>query len=286
MSIIQLIFISLIQGITEWLPISSSGHVLLASSYFGFATRDELLINAMAHVGTLFAVLLYFYKDVGRAIAGGFELVAAPATKKSLSDNGRLAALILISMPIALAIAFLHELLLTEDMKHALRSVWTVAASTFVFGLILWWADTKGKNEKSLQDMSLMQALLIGASQAIAAVIPGTSRSGITMTTARWFGFERTEAARFSMLIGAPILAAGGAYAILELLTADDTAGAAQMSDGLIVAGLSFVSGYASIFVLMALLKRISFLPFVIYRIFLAIALLLFSPLALGWIGA
>ena len=282
MSIMQFVIISLLQGVTEWLPISSSGHVLLASSYFGFGTRDELLINAMAHVGTLFAVLLYFWKDVGRTIGGGFELVGAPFRKAGLSANARLAVLILVSMPIALAIALLHEIVLTDEMKSALRSVWTVAGSTFVFGLLLWWADVKGENRKDVSHMSIRDAVLIGASQAIAAVIPGTSRSGITMTAARWMGFERTEAARFSMLIGAPILAAGGVYAVLEFLTADAGEGVATLADGMVVAGLSFLSGIVSIWALMAILKRMSFLPFVIYRILLAVLLILFSPLVLG----
>lgn len=284
MSMLQLILISLLQGITEWLPISSSGHVLLASSIFGFGTRDEMLINSMAHVGTLFAVLLYFWRDVMRAVAGGFELVAVPVTKRPLSKDGHLAALILISIPIALGVAVAHEAFLSDELKHALRSVWTVAASTLIFGLLLWWADVRGAETRKTEDMTLMQALLIGASQAIAAVIPGTSRSGITMTTARWFGFDRTEAARFSMLIGAPILAAGGIYAFYELFTADAADGVATLTDGLIVAGLSFVSGIISVALLMELLKRISFLPFVIYRILLAIALIAASPLGLGWI--
>lgn len=286
MNFLQLIIISLIQGISEWLPISSSAHVLLVSDMFGLAPRDELLINSMAHLGTLLAVLIYFWKDIARAFAGGFELVGSPVTKKRLSSNARLALLILISMPVALAVAFAYEKFLPEDLQNGLRSLWTVAASTFVFGILLWWADVRGKDDKTTEDMTLVQAFIIGASQAIAAIIPGTSRSGITMTAARWFGFERTEAARFSMLIGAPILAAGGAYAVLELLNANEAEGVATLTDGLIVAGLSFLSGWASIAILMEILRRISFLPFVIYRIGLAIVLLLASPLALNWISA
>lgn len=286
MSIIQLIIISLIQGITEWLPVSSSGHVLLASNLFGFGTRDELLINVMAHVGTLFAVLLYFWKDIFRAVQGGFELVASPVTRKPHSENARLAVLILVSIPVAVALIFASEVVLSDTMQENLRSVWTVAATTLIFGIALWWADTKAPNAKDIKEMSIVHAAIIGATQAVAAIFPGTSRSGITMTAARWFGYERVEAARFSMLIGAPILAASGAYAVLELVTAEAGDGLATLTDGLIVAGLSFVSGYVSIAVLMELLKRMSFLPFVIYRIFLAIALILASPLALNWISA
>ncbi|MAI91663.1 undecaprenyl-diphosphate phosphatase [Ponticaulis sp.] len=285
MSLFQIILISLLQGITEWLPISSSGHVLLASSYFGFGAHDELLINAMAHLGTLFAVLLFFWKDVLRAFGGGFELVGSVATRRPLSSNARLAMLILLSMPITLVVVGGFEVLASDELKETMRGPLTVAATTLVFGLALWWADVRGGNEKATEEMTPMHAVLIGATQAIAAILPGTSRSGITMTAARWFGYERTEAARFSMLIGAPILAATGAYAVLELLTAETT-GVANLTDGLIVAGMSFVSGIVSIWALMEILKKMSFLPFVIYRIVLAIALVLASPLAFNWIAA
>ena len=127
--------------------------------------------------------------------------------------------------------------------------------------------------------MTIRDAVLIGATQAVAALLPGTSRSGITMTAARALGFERTEAARFSMLIGAPLLAAVGAYAFLQLAGSDASEGAATLTDGLIVAVLSFVSGFLSIWALMALLKRISFLPFVIYRFILGIGLLIAAPI-------
>lgn len=283
--LLQLLVISLLQGLTEWLPISSSGHVLLASSWFGFETRDELMINAMAHVGTLFAVLLYFWRDVSRATLGGFELVGSIGRSKSLSENGRLAALILASMPIALFGTLAYELLAPDTLKDGLRSVYTVAATTIIFGLLLWWADQR-PTTRQIEAMGFGQAFWIGASQMVAALLPGTSRSGITMTVARGFGIDRQGAARFSMLIGAPILAAGGLYAFLKLMQADEAAGAVGLTEGLIVAGLSFLSGYASIFVLMALLKRMSFLPFVIYRLILGAVLLLASPLGFHFISA
>lgn len=127
--------------------------------------------------------------------------------------------------------------------------------------------------------MGVRDAILIGATQAIAAILPGTSRSGITMTTARALGFNRTESARFSMLIGAPLLAAVGAYAFYQLGTETSPEGIATLTDGLIVAGLSFVSGIVSIGALMAILKRMSFLPFVIYRLVLGIGLVVSAPI-------
>ena len=283
MSVLQLVIISIIQGITEWLPISSSGHVLLVSAYYGFIGQDELLINAMAHVSTLLAVLAYFRADILRAVKGGFELVGIARASKALSANGRLALLILASLPIALlvGVAFTQ---MPDVIKESLRSLWVVIGATVIFALALWWADTRPETKSSESEMSVPQAVLIGASQAIAAIIPGTSRSGITMTTARAMGFTRAEAARFSMLIGAPLIAASGAYAFYELAQAEPSSLSLTMTSALGVVALSAVSGYASITVLMKLLERMSFLPFVIYRLLLGAALLLASPLALNLI--
>ena len=278
MTLLQLAIIAFLQGTTEWLPISSSGHVLLAADWFGAEGRDELLINAVSNLGTLAAMLIYFRKDVAAAFMGGFELVATPVTRKPLSRGAHLAACILIATPVALVIAILYEVFLPAGMQDALRSVYTVAAATIVFGAVLWWADATGRRNRKEADLTFTHAFLIGLTQAIAAIIPGTSRSGITMTAARALGYERTEAARFSMLIGAPILAAAGLYGLIGLMGADGE-GLLTVTDGLIVAAIAFASGLASIWFLMALLARMSFLPFVIYRFILGGVLILGSPL-------
>jgi undecaprenyl-diphosphatase len=283
MSLLQLAFIAIVQGITEWLPISSSAHVLLASELVGLVGKDEVLINAASNAGTLLAMLLYFRKDVALAFRGGFELLAAPVQRQPLSAGGRLALCILVSMPFALIGAVLYETFAPEEMWQNLRSTYAVAAATIVFGALLWWADAKGEQNRGEGDMTLRHAFLIGASQLIAVILPGTSRSGITMTVARAFGYTRTEAARFAMLIGAPILAAVSMYGLLGLATAPADAAGASFLDGLIVALLAFVSGYASIGILMALIQRMSFLPFVLYRFALGLALLATSPLFANW---
>jgi undecaprenyl-diphosphatase len=280
LSLLQLAIIAILQGITEWLPISSSAHVLLASDTFGVTGRDELLINAVSNLGTLAAMLIYFRKDVGMAIVGGFELICAPVTKKPLSQGARLAACVIVATPIALIAALLYEAVLPQEMQDTLRSVYTVAGATIVFGALLWWADAAGPRVRKEEDMTLAHAALIGATQAIAAIIPGTSRSGITMTAARALGYERTEAARISMLIGAPILAAAGLYGAYGLFSGDsDGSGVLTLQDGMVVAAIAFVTGLASIWGLMALLRRMSFLPFVLYRFLLGAVLLLGSPL-------
>ena len=159
MSVLQLVIISIIQGITEWLPISSSGHVLLVSAYYGFIGQDELLINAMAHVGTLLAVLAYFRADILRAVKGGFELVGIARASKALSANGRLALLILASLPIALlvGVAFTQ---MPDVIKESLRSLWVVIGATVIFALALWWADTRPETKSSESEMSVPQAVL------------------------------------------------------------------------------------------------------------------------------
>jgi len=279
MSLLQLAIIALLQGTTEWLPVSSSGHVLLAAGFFEASPGDELLINAVSNLGTLLAMLIYFRKDVTSAIAGGFELVAAPVSKSPLSKGARLAAAVIVATPVAVLVAFAYEKFLPDSMLESMRSIYVVAATTIIFGALLWWADVKGARDRKEEDMTMWHAFLIGATQAIAAILPGTSRSGITMTAARAFGYDRTEAARFSMLIGAPILAAAGLYGAMGLVTADATETVLTLKDGLIVASIAFITGLASIWFLMSLLSRMSFLPFVLYRFALGAVLILGSPL-------
>ena len=165
------------------------------------------------------------------------ELIAAPVSKSPLSKGARLAAAVIVATPIALIVAVSYELFLPESMLSTMRSIYVVAATTIVFGALLWWADAKGARTRTEEDMTLWHAFLIGATQAIAAILPGTSRSGITMTAARALGYDRTEAARFSMLIGAPILAAAGGYGLIGLMSADPASSVLTLQDGLSCCG-------------------------------------------------
>ncbi len=279
MSTLQLILIAVLQGFTEWLPISSSAHVLLAADLFGLEGRDELLLNAASNTGTLAAMLLYFRRDVGAALVGGFELAASRLGRVTPPNRGQhLALAIFIATPPALIGAALFTVLTPESVQDDLRSIYTVAATTIVFGALLLWADVKGGTTRTEADLTRRDAALIGLSQLVAVVLPGTSRSGITMTVARALGYERTEAARFSMLIGAPILAAVSVFGLVGLLRADGES-AVTLADGLLVAAVAFISGYASIGLLMAVVRRMSFLPFVLYRFALGIVLILGTPL-------
>lgn len=263
MSLLQLIILAIVQGLTEFLPISSSAHLILPAKILGWQDQGPL-IDVMAHFGSLFAVIIYFRKDVGAIITGFFDLL-----KKRLNTNSALALNLIIATPPAL----LFGLFLTSGgWDEAMRTPLVIAITSIVFGLLLWFADMWGKRKKTTEDLTWKGAAILGFAQAL-ALIPGTSRSGITMTAARTMGMTRIESARFSMLMSLPIIGVSGTYALLKL--ASDDSGTASLSDGLIVAGLSFITAYLAIAVFMKVVSRIGMFPFMVYRVILGAGLLL-----------
>jgi len=264
MSWLELIILALIQGLAEFLPISSSAHLVLAPQLLGWEADQGPLIDVMAHFGSLFAVMAYFYKDVGGIISGFFDLL-----KRKLNKNSALALNLIIASPPALALGFFLNYFGYDVL---LRSPLIIAFTTIVFGILLWVSDLKGREEKTTEDLTWKGAVIMGLAQSI-ALIPGTSRSGITMTTARFMHMTRQESARFSMLMSLPIIGAGGLYALLKLVTEPN--GTAGLSDGLIVAALSFAAAYACIALFMKWVSKIGFFPFMVYRLLLGAGLLL-----------
>lgn len=263
MSIEQILILAIVQGLTEFLPVSSSGHLLLIPAFTGWADQG-LVTDVMVHVGSLFAVLVYFRKDVAGLIAGGFDLLARRKTR-----NAQMALYIILATIPALVFG---AVLKFSGLSAAMRGVEIVAWNAVIFGILLYVADVLGKRVKTMEDMSLHPALIIGVAQAL-ALIPGTSRSGITITAARFMGFERGEAARFSFLLGIPAISVAGLFTAFEAWQE----GTGVPADALWAAFFTFFAALAAIAVLMALVKRTSFLIFVIYR--LALALLLFAML-------
>lgn len=264
MSWFQLILLALIQGLTEFLPISSSAHLILPSKILGWPDQGPL-IDVMAHFGSLFAVLLYFRKDVGSILWGVKDLL-----QRKLNTNSALALNLILSTPPALALGFF---LSVSNLDDALRSPLIIAFTTIFFGVLLWLSDIKAKSDKPVADLTWKGAVLLGLAQSL-ALIPGTSRSGITMTAGRALGLSREAAARFSMLMSLPIIGAGGLYATLKLMSADAGAQTATLGNGLVVAGLSFVTAYACIALFMKWVGRIGFFPFMVYRLVLGAGLL------------
>ncbi len=261
MPLLQLIVLAAVQGITEFLPVSSSGHLILVPEITGWPDQT-LVIDTAVHVGTLGAVLIYFWRDLVSMLLGLLRLL------RGQSDKGaRLFGLLaLATIPVVLV----GGLLSYFDADEALRSVQVIGWTTLGFGLVLFVADRFFMTLRRIDQMTLGGAVAIGLAQVL-ALVPGTSRSGITMTAARILGFERRDAARFSMLMSIPAIAAAGVLKGAELYRSGD---AQLTSDAAIVAVLSFGIAIAAIALLMAWLRRASFTPFVVYRIGLGVGLL------------
>jgi len=257
MTLFTLILLAVVQGLTEFLPISSSAHLILAPEAAGFDDQG-VLIDLMAHLGSLAAVMIYFRRDVMAVITGKFALLQGRVT-----EGGRLALLIAVATP---PVLIFGGILYFAGMADALRSPVLIAWMLILFAIPLWAADHFGRKTVTTETLGFRSAILIGLAQAT-ALIPGASRSGVTMTAARALGMERPEAARFSMLLSIPVTAAFGLAALIELSRGAQLG--ASLTDGLIIAVLSFFAAYLAIAVLMRFVARIGFLPFVIYRFIL-----------------
>lgn len=255
MTIEQIIVLAVVQGITEFLPISSSGHLILIPNLMHWPDQG-IVVDVMTHLGTLFAVLIYFWRDVWRLIVGALQLF-----KGKVTDDGRLAIyIVLATIP-----AILFGIVLKEygyaDLE---RNVAVVAWNTILYGILMLIADRIGPQERTIANMTLGSALIIGVAQAL-ALIPGTSRSGVTMTAARFLGFTRPDAARFSFLLAIPATAGAIVFTVGDAFAS----GEGVTMDAVYCAILTFFAGIAAIAFLMNLIRRISFLPFVLYRMVL-----------------
>ena len=250
----HIILLALIQGITEFLPISSSGHLVLAHEIIG-KTQHDLTIDVAVHVGTLFAVFVYFKKDITKMLC----------SLKSGGDKNLVFAIIIGSLPVIAAGYIIH---LTGP--EWTRSLYLTAWCTLIFGIVLWIADKYSKTEKKIESISLKQAFIIGLAQVL-ALIPGTSRSGITMTAARGLGFTRTESARFSLLLAMVAISGAGTLGTIDIIQQGNIS---LGIDVFIAAIMAFLSGLLAITLMMKWLEKASFAPFIIYRIILGIVLL------------
>jgi undecaprenyl-diphosphatase len=250
----QAIILALVQGLSEFLPISSSGHLVLVPYFFGWNDQG-LAFDVAVHVGTLFAVVAYFRRELlamTRAFFGSFA--GGP-----LTPDARLAwCIVLGTIPVGLV-----GLAFGGIIEEKLRNPVSVATTLSVFGLLMWLADRFGRRERDEHSIGWRDALLIGCAQAL-ALMPGTSRSGVTMTMARALGLRRESAARFSFLLAVPGIAMAGAYEGLKLATAENaTVDWSVIGLGVAVAA---VTGYACIAWLLRVISRIGLAPFAIYR--------------------
>jgi undecaprenyl-diphosphatase len=261
MELWHIIVLAVIQGLTEFLPISSSAHLILPSQILGWPDQG-LAFDVAVHVGTLAAVVWYFRKEVVRLTVAWAGDTARGRVRQ---DSGLAWAVIAGTIPAGLA-----GLLLNDFIESSLRSGLVIAASTIGFGLVLWWSDAVGRRARELPSLTMKDAVIIGLAQAL-ALIPGTSRSGITITAALFLGFGREAAARFSFLLSIPLILAAGLLKTLELVEQGGTTDWAAIALG---AALSFVSAVICIHLFLTFLERLGLMPFVIYRMVLGVLLI------------
>ena len=257
MTLSYIIILSFVQGLTEFLPISSSGHLVLVPHFLGQADQG-ILMDVALHMGTMTAIIIYYWRDVW-AIARDV-LCWKPTPQRELGIY-----IALGTIPAVLFGAFIHFV-----FPDGIRSIEVIAATTIIFGILMGVADYIGPRTLTISNMTLKKALLIGLAQAV-ALIPGTSRSGITMTAARFLGFDRVDAAKFSFLLGIPAMAAAGCLSFLDVFESGD---AGLLTDAAWAIFFAFLAGLAAIHFMMKFLPRFGLLPFVVYRLFLGAFLL------------
>ncbi|HUF74212.1 MAG TPA: undecaprenyl-diphosphate phosphatase [Gammaproteobacteria bacterium] len=255
MDIVEALTLALIQGLTEFLPISSSGHLILTPAFFGW-TDQGLSFDIAVHLGTLCAVIVYFRRDL---LAMTRDLFVAD------SADGRLARqLLLASVPLGLA-----GVLTSDLVETALREPFVIAAASAGFGVLLWAADRWRRGDLSERDLGLGQVMLIGLGQVL-ALIPGTSRSGITMTVALALGLSREAAARFSFLLAIPAIGMAAAWQAFQFARAPETLDWRALVPATIVAA---AMAFIAIALFLRLIGRLGMGVFAAYRILLAVVI-------------
>jgi undecaprenyl-diphosphatase len=262
MPILHLLLVAALQGLTEFLPISSSAHLILLPNLTGLKDQG-LVIDIAVHVGTLFAVILYFWSDVKIAGAGVPRMA-----RGQIDTQGAFLALCLVFATIPVVIA--GVILKLTGLDEAMRSTALIGWTMLIFGLVLYWTDQTGPTTKDDAKWSLKDAWIMGLWQAV-ALMPGTSRSGITISAGRYLGYDRHGAARLAMLMSIPTIMASGVLLGAEVIT---SANAAIARDAAIAAVFAFIAALLALSLMMRLLRSVSFTPYVIYRVVLGVILL------------
>ena len=261
MDLYHAVALAIIQGLTEFLPISSSAHLILVPELLGWPDQG-LAFDVAVHVGTLIAVVAFLLPEISRIIPAWF---AGWATRR-WSNDGHLGWLVILAtIPVGIVGLFAGDWI-----ELNLRSAMVIAASTLFFGLLLGWADHGGnKNHKPMSTLGWRDTLIVGGAQAL-ALIPGTSRSGITMTALLALGYTRTVAARFSFLLAVPAIALPGLLKSTELVQSQATTNWSMLAIGVLV---SATVAFLCMQVFIRFVERVGMLPFVIYRIFLSLVI-------------
>mgnify|MGYP000405579654 CR=1 FL=1 len=268
---LEAIFLGLIQGLTEFLPISSSAHIRITGEFLPSAKDPGAAFTAISQIGTELAVLLYFRRDILSIAKAWF--------KRDGSPEARLGNLIIIGTLPIVVLGYFGESYITNNF----RALWIVASMLIVFGLILGLADYVGKNEKVLAQLNVRDGIGYGFAQAL-ALIPGVSRSGATIAFGRILGYKREAALRYSFLLALPAVFGSGFYQLQGALSSSDSSNVFSLAETAVATGIAFVVGYLVIAWLLKFVSTKSFMPFIIYRVTLGTVILIL--LATGVIAA
>ncbi len=268
-AMLEAIFLGILQGMTEFLPISSSAHIRIAGEIFGTNQDPGATFTAITQIGTELAVLIYFRKDILRIIKAWFSQILRRDLIGGEKTDARMGWLIIVGTLPIVALGYLGQ----DVIKTDFRSLWLIATTLIVFGLILGAADKYGKSERQLHELSPLHGVLYGLAQSL-ALIPGVSRSGATIAMGRFLGYSREAALRYSFLLALPAVFGSGLYELKGAL-GETTTQAFSIPQTLVATSVAFIIGYAVIAWLLKYVTTKSFKPFIIYRIGLGSLLLI-----------
>ena len=267
----EALFLGALQGLTEFLPISSSAHIRIAGALFGTAEDPGARFTAITQIGTELAVLIFFRNDIKQIISAWFrQITKRPTTSSTEKSDARMGWLIIVgSLPIAI-LGYLGQDVISNDF----RSLWLIASTLIIFGVILGIADKYGNSQRDLTNLSVRDGVLYGFAQSL-ALIPGVSRSGATIAMGRFLGYNRQAALRYSFLLAVPAVFGSGFYELKGAISQGGDTGVFTMAETLLATGIAFVIGYAVIAWLLKFVSTRSFTPSIIYRIALGSLLLI-----------
>jgi undecaprenyl-diphosphatase len=278
-ALFEAMFLGALQGLTEFLPISSSAHIRIAGELFGTTADPGARFTAITQIGTELAVLIFFRNDIKQIISAWFrQITKRPSLSSTEKSDARMGWLIIVgSLPIA-ALGYLGQ----DVIRNDFRSLWLIASTLIIFGVILGVADKYGNSNRELSNLNVRDGLLYGFAQSM-ALVPGVSRSGATIAMGRFLGYSRTAALRYSFLLALPAVFGSGFYELKGAVEQSSETATFTITETLLATGIAFVIGYAVIAWLLKFVSTKSFAPFIVYRI--ALGSLLLVLLATGVIG-
>jgi undecaprenyl-diphosphatase len=278
-ALFEAMFLGALQGLTEFLPISSSAHIRIAGELFGTTADPGARFTAITQIGTELAVLIFFRNDIKQILSAWFrQITKRPTLSSTEKSDARMGWLIIVgSLPIA-ALGYLGQ----DVIRNDFRSLWLIASTLIIFGIILGIADKYGKSSRELSNLNVRDGLLYGFAQSL-ALVPGVSRSGATIAMGRFLGYSRTAALRYSFLLALPAVFGSGFYELKGAVEQSSETATFTITETLLATGIAFVIGYAVIAWLLKFVSTKSFAPFIVYRI--ALGSLLLVLLATGVIG-